>query len=205
MSDFLTQLHWREATKSFDPQKPLDDTTLNKIIEAIQFTPSSFGLQPYHIYVITNPETKAAIRPHAWNQAQVTDCSHLLAFCARTDIPQRIQDYQKTASKGDEATKEKLKPYIEMMQQFTDQFKGEALVSWAQKQTYIALGFAMAACAELKIDACPMEGFSAPEVDEILSLPTHQKTTLLLPIGYRAEDSPREKVRFPKEELFTKI
>ena len=98
------------------------------------------------------------------------------------------------------------------MQGFEDMLKGsiamheQARDEWASKQTYIAHGFAMAACAELEIDSCPMEGFDSTAVGEILGLPATQKAVVMLPIGYRAPDeAPRPKTRFSKEALFTEV
>jgi nitroreductase/dihydropteridine reductase len=62
----------------------------------------------------------------------------------------------------------------------------------------------LAACAELQIDSCPMEGFDPVAVTEILSLPSNLSVAVMIPIGYRATDeNPRPKVRFSEEELFT--
>jgi nitroreductase / dihydropteridine reductase len=88
------------------------------------------------------------------------------------------------------------------------QSKDEAsALIWSAKQAYIAHGFAMAACAEIEIDSCPMEGFDPAAVGEILELPENQKALVMLPIGYRAEgETPRgKKVRFSREALFTEV
>lgn len=45
------------------------------------------------------------------------------------------------------------------------------ILSWTARQTYIAHGFALAACTELQIDSCPMEGFDANAIERILELP----------------------------------
>ena len=60
---------------------------------------------------------------------------------------------------------------------------------WNAKQTYIALGFAMMACASLSIDSCPIEGFNAAKYSQILKLSDKGLTpNVVLAIGY-AQDS----------------
>lgn len=201
---FLSQLNWRYATKKFDKSKQVDQETLDKIIEAIRMAPTSYGLQVFHSYVITDQKIKDKIKTQSYLQSQVSDASHLLVFCYRTDVIKRIDQYLKLVVKVRLIDKIKQKAIGTMMKR-SFKNKSEADIShWSVKQAYIALGFAMAACAELGVDSCPMEGFSKKEVDKILSLPDHIKSVLLLPIGYRKEQ-PKKKVRFSNKDLFTFI
>lgn len=200
---FISQLEWRSATKSFDSGKKVPDAELQKILNAIQLAPASFGLQPYHVHVITDQDIKDKIQEVSWNQPQIGNCSHLLVFSARIDIEDRIEQYLDIASGGDESKKEALEGYRDMMQGFLLGENGKGDFSWSARQTYIALGFAMAACAELEIDSCPIEGSDYAKVDEILELPINLLSCVMLPIGYR-EVEPRDKVRFPESDLFTR-
>ena len=81
----------------------------------------------------------------------------------------------------------------------------EEFVCWSSKQCYIALGFGLAAAAELKIDSCPMEGFDKKAVDKILNLPPHLNSMVFLAIGNRQEDPKRPKTRFADDDIFTHI
>ena len=91
MTDLLSTLQWRYATKKFDASKQVPADKLQRILEAIRLTASSSGLQPYTVLVVTNPEVRAKIRAHAWDQAQITDGSHLLVFAAWDHYtPERI-------------------------------------------------------------------------------------------------------------------
>ena len=198
---FLNNLDWRFAAKSFDPTKPVSAENLETIKEAISKTPTSFGLVPYHIKIITAADLKEKIKPVSWDQPQMTTCSHLLVFCYRTDIvDDRINAYVEHATGGNEAGKQAMEGYRQLMH---DNISARDIPVWSSRQTYIALGFAMAACAELKVDSCPIEGFDPAAVDQILELPEHLKSVVMLPIGHREEDPSRPKVRFPKSELFS--
>ena len=77
--NLLDRLKWRYAAKAMNGQKVPQDK-MDNIIEAISLAPTSSGLQPFEVFVITNQEVKDKIRPVAWNQSVVSDCSHLLVF-----------------------------------------------------------------------------------------------------------------------------
>lgn len=205
MHTFTTQLDWRFATKAFDTTKKVADSDIAHIKNAIIKSPSSFGIQPYHIVEVTNADLRAKLRAISWDQSQVTDASHVFIFCARTDIVERVDQYLDVASQGKQEIKEAMKGYADMMHGSLDNRTDAEKVDWAGRQTYIALGFAMAACAELSIDSCPMEGFDTNATHKLLQLPAHIKPLAFLAIGYRAQDPERPKVRFPETDLFSTI
>ncbi len=78
----LEKLNWRYATKKMDPTRAVDEDKVERILEAARLAPTSSGLQPYEIIVVTNPEVRARIRDAAYGQAQITDGSHVLVFAA---------------------------------------------------------------------------------------------------------------------------
>lgn len=199
---FLSNLEWRYAAKKFDTTKKVSDDDMNKILEAIRLTPTSFGMQPYHFYVVTNEEKKAAIEAAAYHQPQVSTSSHLIVMCARNDLTAVKDEYFDALSGGSNEVREKLSGFEQMVTGFLPHASPE----WAKKQVYIAQGFALAACAELQIDSCPMEGFDAAAVAKILEVPSNLDVAVMIPVGYRAVDEhPRPKFRFAKEKVFTNI
>lgn len=205
MQHFLDQLDWRRAVKTYDPEKKLSEENLNQILKATQMAPSSFGIQPYHVYVVTDAAVREKLRAAAWDQAQFTDASHLLVFASRTDVMQRIDEYFDTASGGDAEKKAAMQGYRDVMEGFLGNVPEEGRKAWADRQTYIALGFALAAAAELEVDSCPMEGFSTGDFDQILGLPENMKSVVCLSLGYTNEEAKRPKVRFDQDDLFTQV
>jgi nitroreductase len=201
---FLSNLDWRFATKKFDTSKKVSEADMNKILEAIQKAPTSYGLQPYHVYVITNPALREKMLPLSYNQGQVIEASHLLVFCMRTDVTSRIDSMIETLSGGTEEGKAALKGYSDMMYGTANSKSNEWLNAWTARQTYIALGFGLAACAELGIDSCPMEGFDSNGMDALLELPPHMKSLAYLAVGYRSAEPEHPKFRFSQDDLFTK-
>lgn len=201
---FLTQLEWRFATKSFDPGKKVSDADLALILRAIRMAPTSAGLQPFHVFVITEPRLREMIRESSGGQAQVTDASHLLIFCVRSDVHERINAYIDAVDPDHTLDDEKRALIESRMKKMMGTRSGKDLSEWAARQTYLAMGFALAACAELGVDSCPMEGFNTEEVDAILALPAHLNSVAYITLGYRAGPPTKAKVRFPEDELFTK-
>jgi nitroreductase len=75
-------------------------------------------------------------------------------------------------------------------------------LAWASRQTYIALGFGLAACAELGIASCPMEGFSSKDVSSILGLEDNLVPVAYLAVGSdAASDGTHPRFRFPVGDL----
>jgi nitroreductase / dihydropteridine reductase len=184
---FLSNLSWRYATKKFDTTRKVSDADLDQILEAIRMTPTSFGLQPYHFYVVSNPDILAKIGAAAYNQPQLTTASHVIVFVARTDFTTNNDEYFTQMSRGSAEVRSQMKGFEDMLVGFATAKSPADYLAWATKQAYIAHGFGLAACAELQIDSCGMEGFDPTAVGEILGLPATQQAVVLLPIGYRAE------------------
>ncbi len=207
MSNMIESLQWRYATKKFDPTKKLSAEQLQELMDAVQLSASSFGLQAYRVAVVTDPAIRAKVREHAWGQAQVTDASHLFAFMPMKSIDEAyVKNYVGLIAKTRGIPVESLKDYENMMLGTIKSRTPEALAVWLRAQAYIAVGFLLSAAAHMGIDTCPMEGFDPTHVDVDLSLLEKNLTTaVLVPVGFRASDDEAatyKKVRTPKEELF---
>ncbi|NMG72832.1 NAD(P)H-dependent oxidoreductase [Parazoarcus communis] len=211
MSDTLQKLQWRYATKKFDPTRKLSPEQLEYILEAIRLTATSSGLQPYEVLVVNNPELRARIQPHAWNQAQVTEASHLLVFAAWDNYTaERINAMFDLVNEARGFRNEGWENYRNFLLQTYPPRDPEVNFQHAARQAYIGLGSALIAAAELKVDCTPMEGFDPDKVDEILDLRARGlRSVLMLPLGYRAEQGDwlvdLKKVRRAREQFVTEI
>ena len=210
MSNFITNANWRYATKKFDTTKKVSKEDLETLKEAIRLSASSFGLQPYRILIIENPELRAKLQPAAWGQSQIVDASQLIVFAnitnfGETEIEESIANTTKTRGLPADA----LKGYGDFMKSKIVTLPEDVRNTWASKQTYLALGNLMNAAAELRIDVTPMEGFEPTQVNEILGLEKlGLNATLLATIGYRHEEDATQhyaKVRKSNEELFINL
>lgn len=210
--NLIESLNWRYATKKMNGTK-ISNTDLETILETIRLSASSYGMQPYHVLVIENQEIKKQMQPMAYGQSQIVDSSHLLVFCALNSISEtHIDEYLQAYSNSTGMPMEKLIAFgmkDRMMQSIVALPQNEQY-HWAAKQAYIALGSGIIAAANLQIDATPMEGYIANQVDDLLGLPEKNlRSVALLALGYRdAENdmmSKSPKFRWSKEKLFTTI
>lgn len=210
MSTILEPRNWRYATKKFDTDKKVSEEDLQTLLGAILLSPSSYGLQPYHVLVISDPETREQLKKASWGQSQITDASHILVFTNFTDFGEELVDsYLENASETRNIPLDGLKDYGNMMKSSLMNLPTEIKGGWAARQAYLALGNALQAAAELKLDACPMEGFDPAGYNEILGLnDKNLNAAVVMALGYRSEEDQTQhyaKVRKSKEELFTHL
>jgi nitroreductase len=206
----IDELKWRYATKKMNGQT-VPQEKVDYILEAAKLAPSSSGLQPYQIFVVTNQDLKEKIRAVGFDQSQITDASHVLVFAAwdsytldkiSTVFDRTIAERGLPANAMDE--------YKQRLWGMYEPLGHEWHAIHAAKQAYISFGIAMAAAAEQKVDATPMEGFIPAEVDKLLGLnELGLKSAVILTLGYRDEANDwlvnLKKVRTPKDEFVKEI
>jgi nitroreductase/dihydropteridine reductase len=206
----LDSLRWRYATKKFDAQRVVPENDVEKILEAGNLAPTSYGLQPYRFIVINNQSLQEQLVPLSFNQNQVADASHVIVIAVRTDLDDDyIQAYLTRMESTRELPTGSLDGFGRVMRGTVASLSEDAMYDWNARQAYIALGTMMAEAAELGVDSCPMEGFQPDHYDELLGLPEKNlRSVLVLPIGYRADDDQAQhqpKVRWPLSDLVIRI
>jgi len=207
MSNYIDDLNWRYAVKQFDASKKVSEEDLQKLIDAVQLSASSYGLQPYKILVIKDQAVKEKLKAAGYNQSQFSDATAVFVFAHQTDFDAELVDsYIELSERIKELETGTLEGYANLMKNALLNLPQEAKAGWTSRQAYIALGNLLSAAAAHKIDTCPMEGFEATAFDEILGL-TEQNlhAVVVAAVGYRsAEDETQHapKVRRPQEELF---
>jgi len=207
MSTLLNNLNWRYATKQYDASKKISENDLQTLKEAVRLSASSYGLQPYKVVIVENPELKEQLKAVAYGQTQITDASHLFVFAADANLgTDSVDQYITNISETRGVPADALAGFGDMMKNVVTNLTADAKNTWSAKQTYIALGNLLAAAAELKIDATPMEGFNAASFNEILGFDKlGLSATVIATVGYRhdADDTQHyKKVRKSQEELF---
>lgn len=206
MQAFIDNQNWRYATKKYNSKK-ISDADLKILQEAIRLSTSSYGLQLYKVIIVENPEIRSQLKEAAWGQSQLIDASHVFVFANQTSVDQSdINSYIKNAEKIRSLKDGTLDGYGEFMKNKLLNLSDDSKEIWTAKQTYLALGNLLNAAAELKIDATPMEGFDALQVNSILGLDKlNLNAALIATVGYRHEDDRSQhnlKVRKSNEDLF---
>lgn len=206
----LKALKWRYATKKFDTFKVISAADIENIKEGFNLTATSYGLQPVQLLLVHNKAILKELVPISMNQQQVEQASHLAIFCVKTtldaDYVIEYFDRIKTIRKTPDEILASFRTHI------IDSFgakSAEEIHLWGAKQAYLAMGNLLAVCADLNIDACPMEGFEPDKYDAYFDLKAKRlRSVLIMPMGYRAEDDPfamMKKVRKPISESITEI
>ena len=205
----LEKLNWRYTTKKFSDKK-VEQEKINKILEAINLSASSGGLQPYRVFVVENKAVQKDLRGESFNN-QIEEASHLLVFASFNQVTkQHIDDYMNLVAEVrsiEVSGLEELRTALESWHLIKTE---ENSSIWAAKQAYIGLGTALIAAAEEKVDATPMEGFDPENVDKVLNLKEKGlKSAVLLALGYRDSENDwnvnLKKVRLPIEEFIVKV
>ena len=208
--ELLDKLNWRYAAKAMNGEKVAQEK-IDNIIEAISLAPTSSGLQPFEIIVIKSQEIKEKIKPIAWNQSVITDCSHLFVFAAwDTYTADRINKMFDLTNTIRGFKNEGWENYRQMLLDNYPQKDAEENFIHASKQAYIAFSQAIAAAAFEEVDSTPIEGFDPDSLDKILGLREKGlRSCVMLPVGYRDNEKDwlvnLAKVRKSKEDLVTVI
>ncbi|WDF69988.1 NAD(P)H-dependent oxidoreductase [Sphingobacterium oryzagri] len=203
----LEDLNWRHATKAYDINKKVSDEDIARIVEAARLAPSSSGLQPFRVAVISDQAVKEKLAKGAFNPECMRECSHVLVFAAWDEYTEERIDtiYDKTTDERD-LPRGRFSSYTDMIKQLYAGQTAEEHFTHAAKQAYIAFGLALAQAAELRIDSTPAEGFDQAVVDDVLALREHGlRSVLVLYVGYRDAErdwlAPMKKVRNDTEDF----
>lgn len=203
----IEDLNWRHAVKAYDSTKKVSQEDLNTILEAARLAPTSSGLQPFRVIVVENQELKEKMVGGAFNPEVMRDSSHVLVFAAWDSYSnEKIDKVYDHHTHVRDLPQGRFSSYTDMIKDLYNAQTSEQHFAHTARQTYIALGLAMAQAAALKIDSTPAEGFNNEVVDDILELKElGLKSVTLLYLGYRDTEndwlSHMKKVRIPMEEF----
>ena len=208
--DNINALQWRYATKKFDAEKKLSSEKIELLKKAFNLTPTSYGLQPLRLVVISDQDLKNKLFEHSFKQIQVKTASHILVICTENVVDSKFINRNFELQKEiRETSDEILNPFREFLINDFNQKSQDQIKNWTVNQAYLALGNLLTVCAAEKIDACPMEGFDKKAYDDTLNLKSKNiSSSLVLPIGFRAKDdafADFKKVRRPLSETIIEM
>ncbi|MEE9435925.1 MAG: NAD(P)H-dependent oxidoreductase [Candidatus Adiutricales bacterium] len=209
----IEAFNFRHACKKFDSEKKISARDFNFILETGRLSPSSFGFEPWNFLVVQNIQLREKLRGLTWGgQGQIPTASHLLVVLARKSYfmkydSQYIQSFMKDVQNLPENIIEmKRNVYQKFLENDFKLLDNErAVFDWACKQTYIPLTNMMTAAAMIGIDSCPMEGFEADKIDELLAGDFDIDIekfgiSCMVAFGYR-DAEPSAKTRQPLENI----
>jgi nitroreductase len=211
-SALLEVFNWRHACKEFDVTRKINEPELATLLKTISLSPSSFGLQPYEVFVVQNAKVISELKPVMWGaQKQLETASHTLMFAVKKDIRtsdpyfnHMLVEIQQTPENMRELRTSIIHKH--QVEQIASDHDPRYLTEWGARQAYLALGNLMTSAAMLGIDSCPIEGFEKSAVTAVLTQqqvldPNQYEVAVFCCLGYRQADPVRPKARKPLSEL----
>jgi len=185
---FIRSMRNRYTTKKYDPTKNIEDEKIEELKEILQLSPSSINSQPWKFIFVSDKETKQNLSEVSWlNTNKVIDSDTVVVFSRMNDINLFEKQIENELAEG------AVKYYKEFIKPQTE----EQIKAWFDRQVYLALGVFLSACAEMGIDATPMEGVEPENYDKILNQ-KHYSTLMAVAIGYRDIEDSNQPSKKPK-------
>ena len=185
----------RRSVKHYDTDHVMPETDLAELIRLTKLAPSSFNMQNYRILVVRDPEIRQQIRAAAWDQPQVADASVLFIMCA--DLTSHLADPADYWSHAPEEVQNILGPMIKPFYEGNDTLiRDEAMRSAA-----LAGMTLMLAAKDMGYDSCPMIGFDAAKVAELINLPENYAIGFMIPVGKQSQPGWERGDRLPDEKV----
>jgi len=190
----------RHNAKKFNGKK-INNEKITELFDIIRMAPSADNLQPWKIKVISDRNTLDKLTPATppFNQEKMRTCSHLLVFCADQDLEMRWSRVESAARQaglpGREIT------HMAGVANMILNRSPEERLNRSQRDVFLAAGNAINGASSLGFDSSIIGSFNPKEFTRILKLPRTLEPTLIIAIGYAA-DTPPQKLRFSKEDVF---
>lgn len=188
---FLSSMENRYTTKKYSPNKKISIENIDELKQVLRLSPSSINSQPWKFTFVSDSETKERLSTVSWhNTNKVLDCDTVVIFSRINDTSLFENQIKRELPEG------AVNYYMEFIK---PQAEGE-IKSWFDKQVYLALGIFLSACAEMGIDATPMEGIEPENYDKIAGLEQYA-SIVAVAIGYRDAEDFNQPTRKPKSRL----
>lgn len=210
MNELIQALEWRYATKSFDPIYILSSKEVEILKKAVQLSVSSFGLQSYKVFIISDPKVKQGLKAAAFDQKQIEEAPLVFLFAHHLDYQStEVEQLIEGLAKSQNRSPDDLMAYQNSIDKWMRSLSEAQLETWMSSQVHIAMNNLLIAAASMRLDTCPIGGFKTAQVDELLGLKEQNlRSCLLVPVGKRSALDPYAqflKTRKSLEELFEEL
>jgi len=203
--DFLEIMRRRYACKLFDQKKILDDESVGFILECARLSPSSFGLEHWHLFAARRADVIASLKTACLDQDSVGTASLVVvAACRRGSSYDPDGDF--VQSRGNRFPGGIGVFNVDFREYYNFLAREGLLDHWARSQCYIACANMMTGAASRSIDSCAIEGYDNQAVLEVLGLDSSiWETGIVTVFGFEAGEGSREKIRMPPGEIITYV
>lgn len=203
----IEDLMWRYATDKFDSSKIVSEVKINQLLEALRLTASSYGLQPWKFIVVENKSLRESLLEYSYGQKKVVESSHLIVLARQNNFTiEDVGKYVDLVMETRGVQREDLLGLTEMLENFIKTSSKEEIQLWMENQVYIALGSLLTVAAQMRVDTCPIGGFSTKGYDKILQLKEKGLASVVVcAVGFRDVDDPYAGMRKVRDSLEDKV
>ena len=175
--DAFDAIRERRSVKHYDQNYTLTEDEIKQIMSLAVLSPTSFNMQTWRFVLVKDPEKKKQICAASWDQAQVADCSLLVALCADLKAWKKNPgQYWKDAPKeAQEFLVNAMGPFYEGKDELQ---RDEAMCSCG-----IVAQTIMLTAKAMGYDSNPVIGFNPEKVGEIINLPEDHIISMMIVIG----------------------
>ena len=192
----LEAIRARRAVKHYDPEFTIPEDQISELKDLIRQAPTSFNIQNWRFVFVNDKALRAEIRAVGWDQAQMTEASHLIVLCAD------VQAWAKEPGRYWEDAPKEAQDFL--VPAIGDFYGGR---EWQQRDEAMrSVGIAaqtiMLAVKAMGYDSCPMIGFDADAVGKLINLPDDHVVGMMIAVG-KAETPAQSKGGYlPDDEIF---
>ncbi len=194
--DTFEAIRSRRAVKYYDPDHQLSEAQEQQLFEHAILSPTSYNIQNWRFVDVKDPEQRKKLRAAAWDQAQVTDASKLLVLTA---------DLKSWENGTERYWKDAPAEVGEMLVGMTKSFyngKEQLQRDEAMRSVGIAAQTIMLSAKAMGLDSCPMIGFDAEAVAQIINLPENHVVGMMVVVGKKISDAQPRGGQLPLSEVF---
>ncbi len=185
---FIQSMQARYTTKNYDATKKIGPQKIEELKEILRLSPSSINSQPWKFTFVSDAKVRKKLSEVSWvNTEKVLNCDTVIVFSRVNDVSVFEAQIEKELPEG---AVNYYKEYIKPMPE-------REIKSWFDRQVYLSVGVLLSACAEMGIDATPMEGIEPENYDTILKNTDHA-TIVAVAVGYRDAEDFNQPSRKPK-------
>ena len=186
----------RRAVKHYDPDFKIPAADIEELNDLIRQSPTSFNIQNWRFVSVEDSGLRAKVRKAAWDQAQVTEASHLFVLCA--DVQAWAKDPRRYWQDAPKEAQDFLVPAITQFYEGREwQQRDEAM-----RSVGIAAQTIMLAAKAMGYDSCPMIGFDADAVGKLIKLPEDHVIGMMIAIGKEKIPAQAKGGYLPNEDVF---
>lgn len=188
MSDVLLDtIQRRFACRRFMTGQMVSASQLAVLLEAGRLAPSALGLEPWRFLTVTDEGQRAAVAHACYDQPTAATAAAFIVVVALVAELDPDSEYVGARFEA-EARGHDTAPIYEAYRAL---YRAESIAAWAQGQCNFAAAHLLLQATHLGLGSCPIGGFDAAALAEVMNIPAGETPALVIALGYCAEGAPQ--------------